>query len=430
MKRYHPTHPLRRRTLAACLGAAVTSGTGLLGLRADPPAPLDPGRLEKLEGENRELRQRLDGLEALAQKEGLLPSGQPAPKFVKSLSEITLTGFVQASYFYNSRRPEDRASDGYLWNTTANSFSLNKVKVTLASKPVERSGEKFDAAFRTSLIWGEDSPVLNTGSPKAGFEAVREAYVELNVPLGTGLDVKVGQLISLLNYESGDGGAANNNFSQGFQWFFTGNGPSAGAQLGYTLTDWLDVKVRVQNGMYAGPVDNNNAKTFMGSVGIKPDAKTWISLVGFGGDESATTSVSGGSVLAGRQWNEHWNTGLEFDFFNFAPPSGSSADLWSIGTWIAYDFTPKFGVAVRAEYLDDPDGGGLKGITLPGRPGSAIMSSDPNGDMASVALTLNWRPVSSIKVQPEIRYDHTSYTGGFDGHEDRIVFGAGVTYLF
>ena len=87
-------------------------------------------------------------------------------------------------------------------------------------------------------------------------------------------------------------------------------------------------------------------------------------------------------------------------------------------------------MAVRAEYLDDPDGGGLKGINLPGRPNSAIMSPDPNGNVSSIAFTLNIRPVANLKFQPEIRYDHTSYQGGFDGDEDRFVFGAGVTYLF
>lgn len=409
-----------------CLGStAVMAGASLCSLTA---VAQDATRMQKLEGENQELRKRLDALENVAKKEGILPSGQP--KTVSALSEITLNGFVQSSYFYNTREPADKASDGYLWNTTHNSFSINKVKLTLASKPVERSGDKWDAGFRASMIWGEDAPVVNTGSPRAGLEDLREAYAELNVPIGSGLNVKAGQLISLLNFESGDGGAANPNFSQGYQWFFTGNGPSAGVQVGYTFTDWLEVKARVQNGMYAGAVDNNEGKTGMGTIAIKPDAKTWINLIGFGGDESDTLSVKGGSLLAGRQFGDKLNTGLEFDYFNFDPEVGKSADLWSIGGWVWYDFTAKCGVALRAEYLDDQDGGGLKGIALPGRPGSAILSPDPNGDIASVALTLNFRPAPNIRIQPEIRYDHTSYKGGFDGSKDRFIIGAGVSYLF
>lgn len=388
----------------------------------------DATRLEKLEKENAELKQRLDSLEDVAKKEGILPSG--GPRLVKAMSEITLSGFVQSSYFFNSREPSDKASDGYLWNTTHNSFSINKVKLTLASKAVERSGDKWDAGFRTSLIFGEDASIVNTGGERQGLEALREAYVEANAPIGTGLNIKAGQLISLLNYESGDGGAANANFSQGYQWWYTGNGPSAGVQLGYTFTDWLDVKVRVQNGLYAGAIDGNNGKTVMGALGIKPDDKTWLSLVGFGGAESTTMDVAGGSLLGGRKLTDKISVGFEFDYFNFDTVGSPSVDLWSGGVWLGYDFNEKLGVAFRGEVLSDPDGGGIKGIGFPSRTNSAITSADPDGDLESLTLTLNYKPVSSIKIQPEIRYDRTSYTGGFDGHRDRVIFGAGVSYLF
>lgn len=415
-------NPVRSSKLSLCLGAATMA---VLGQSA---ALGQDARLEKLEKENLDLRKRLDAIETVAQKEGILQSGQ-APKFVSSMSEVTLTGFVQASYFYNTRTPQDGKSDGYLWNTTDNSFSLNKMKVTLASKPVERSGETWDAGFRTSLMFGEDAAVLNTGGERQGLEAVREAFVDLNVPVGTGLNIKAGQLISLLNYESGDGGAANANFSQGFQWFFTGNGPAAGVQAGYTFTDWFDMKARVQNGMYAGAVDNNDAKTVMVSLGFKPDDKTWVNVIGFGGDESATTTVRGGSLLAGRTFGSAITTGLEFDYFNFDSPT-SDADLWSIGGWFGYDFTPKVGIAVRGEYLSDPDGGGLLGIPFRGENSSRMLSPDPDGDIASVAFTLNLKPAPNIKIQPEVRFDTTTYKGAFDGEENRVVVGVGASYLF
>ncbi|MEY2410202.1 MAG: putative beta-barrel porin-2, OmpL-like, partial [Verrucomicrobiota bacterium] len=311
-------------TRTLCLGCALV-GSVSLGLAQDA------AKLDKLEKENAELRKRLDTLEAVAQKEGILPTGQePKPFAVKALSDITISGFVTASYFYDTTSPHDRRSNGYLWNTSHNSFSVNKVKLTLASTPVTRSGEKWDAAFRTSLIFGEDASLVNTGGETQGLEGLREAFVELNAPIGTGLNIKAGQLISLLNYESGDGGAANANFSQGYQWFFTGNGPSAGVQLGYTFTDWLDLKVRVQNGLYGGAIDGNNGKTVVGSLGIKPDSKTWINLIGFGGDGFPVShEVSGGSILAGRQWTKAFNTGLELDYFHFEPFAGDDADLWS-----------------------------------------------------------------------------------------------------
>ncbi len=381
------------------------------------------------------MRQRLDALEALAQKEGLLPKGTLPPKFASALSDITFSGFVTASYFHDSSEPpasSGHISPGYLWNRVNDSLTLNKVKLTLASRPVERSGDEFQVAFRTSLIFGQDAPIVNSGSKIIGFDVLREAYVEMNVPIGTGLNVRAGELISLLNYESGDGGAANNNFSQGFQWFFTGNGPAAGIQLGYSLTDWLDVKGRVQNGLYAGPVDNNSSKTFVGEIGIKPTDKLWFNLIGFGGREDAgfAQSLWGASVLGGWQATPRLSFGTELDYFSFHNPAGhvpsGDSPVWSGGLWTAYDFTPKVGLALRTEFLSDKDGVDMSG--------GALGFRNPSGtgqDITSGALTLNYKPVPRIKIQPEIRFDHTSWSGGFvPGKQNRVIFGAGASYLF
>lgn len=421
----------RRTPIVSPFAVGACVSTALLASGTSAMAQAETGntvRMERIEKENAELRARLDAFEAMAVKEGLKPSANP-PKFVKALSEMQISGFVTASYFFDTSTPADRRSNGYLWNTSENSFSINKVKLTLASRPVERSGDKWDAGYRASMIWGEDAAVVNTGGEVQGLEDLREAFVELNAPLGTGLNIKAGQLISLLNYESGDGGAANANFSQGYQWFYTGNGPSAGVQVGYTFTDWLDVKLRVQNGIYAGAIDNNSGKAYMASVGVKPAKDVWLSFIGFQSHESAGFSVAGASMLGGYQCGK-LGLGTELDYFIFDPSPANDAHFWSVGGWLTYDFTEKVGLAVRAEYLNDEDGFGIKGIALAGRAGSAILSGDSDGDLASLAVTLNYKPVPNVKIQPEIRYDHTSYKDGFDGVEDRFLIGAGVSYLF
>jgi hypothetical protein len=399
----------------------------LIAAGAAAPHALGQGNLAQ---ENEELKKRVEALENLMKKEGIMPSaGKPTP--VQALSEITISGFVQASYFYDTSKPtRDRASDGYLWNTTYNSFSINKVKLTLASKPVERSGDQWNAGFRTSMIWGEDASVVNTGGETQGLEDLREAYVEMNIPIGTGLNVKAGQLISLLNYESGDGGAANNNFSQGFQWFYTGNGPSTGVQLGYTFTDWLDAKVRIQNGMYAGAIDANDGKAIMGSIGIKPCEQAWINLIAFYSEEAATMDVGGASILAGGSITKQLGFGFEFDYFEFNNEFAPNATLWSVGGWLSYDFNDKVTLAFRGEYLSDEDGGGIRGIALPGRPGSAIVGPGADGDLSSLTLTLTLKPAPNVRIQPEVRYDNVSYEGGFDGRDNRLIVGAGISYLF
>jgi hypothetical protein len=424
--------PLNRKTKLKHTGVWLAVAIGSAGgLCAQTAAPASDDKIKQLENENQQMHQRLDALEMEVQKEGLAPSGKPAPKFVSAMSDITLSGFVTASYFHDTSDPPGGISPGYLWNRRNDSFSLNKVKLTIASPPAEQSGEKFDAGFKVSLIAGQDAPIVNSGSAITGFDLLREAYVDFNIPLGTGLNVKAGELISLLNYESGDGGAVNNNFSQGFQWFFTGNGPAAGVQLGYTLTDWLDVKFRVQNGLYSGPLDNNSSKTFMGALDFKPTDKLWFNLIPFGGREDAgfAQSLWGGSLLAGYQATKQLNFGTELDYFNFHNPAGhvpaGDSPVWSTGLWASYDFTKQVGLAVRTEFLSDKDGVDASGGAL-GFPNSPGLDQD----LESVALTLNYKPVPALKLQPEVRYDHSSRGNGFGTKADRVILGMGASYLF
>ena len=406
----------------ACLGIMVTGG-----LAAHAQSTVDADKVAALEKQNQSLQERLGTLEDLAKKEGLMPSGT-APKFASAVTDITVSGFVQASYFYNMRRPADGYSDAYLFNTKDNSFSLNKVKLTVASKPV--ATDKWDAGFRTSLLFGDDAPVLNSpGGANTSFNDLREGYVELNVPIGTGLNIKAGELISLLNWESGDGGAANPNFSQGNQWWFTGNGPSAGIQGTYNFTDKVGLTLRIDNGLFQGPVDNNQGKAFSGSLNLKPCKDLWVNLIGW--YESTTVaggSTSGASTIGGYQLTEKLGTGYEVDYFNFSTTHNAS-DLWSVGGWLTYDFTSKVGLALRADFVDNRDG--LLGPAV--RPGAGLpLSTDAHGSLGSVTLTFNYKPAPNIKIQPEIRYDYTSYSKGLEanGKKDRIIIGAGVSYLF
>jgi hypothetical protein len=383
-------------------------------------------RLSKLERENDELKKRFSALEQLAQQEGILSSdGTQKKRVVTALTQTELSGFVSASYFYDTSVPADNSPNGYLWNRRNNQFTLNKFKLTLASPAVERSGEKWDAGYKVSLIFGQDAPFVNTGFEYQSLESLREAYVEFNVPVGTGLDIRAGQLISLLNFESGDGGAVNPNFSQGNQWYFTGNGPSTGIQAGYDITEHVDVKVRIQNGMYTGAIENNGYKTMMGGLGIHPGPKTTVDLIGFGGRETSNSGLwlKGGSLIGTRKLNEKHNINFatEFDYFSNETFTGNN-DWWSIGGWLWGDASPKCTLAFRLDYLSDPEGAGTSGLL-----GFPVNNGQ---DLTSATFTITYKPTPGLRIQPEIRYDHTSLPGGFDGQTARFMVGAGIIYLF
>jgi hypothetical protein len=418
----------RFATAGACLGVIVG---GTLGAHCQTNNVSDSDKINQLAAQNQLLQQRLDSLEAEVQKEGLAPSGGPTKAVVSALDQITISGFAQASYFFNTQRPSSGQNDTYLWNTKDNSFSLNKFKLTIASAPV--ATDKWDAGFKASLMFGDDAPDLNSpgangiGGSNTSFNDLREAYVEINVPIGTGLDIKAGELISLLNWESGDGGAANPNFSQGYQWWYTGNGPSAGVQGTYNFTDKIGLTVRVDNGLYQGPVDNNQGKAFSGSINLKPTDKLWVNLIGWYDSQPDDNNTSGMSSIGGYQFTKAFGTGYEVDYFHYAAP-GNSTDLWSVGGWAWYNFTSKVGVAFRADYVSQ-DSGVLGPAVRPGAGLETAFAPD-GGSLGSLTTTLNLTPLPYIKIQPEIRYDYTSYSGGLNGKAYQLIVGCGVSYLF
>src|SRR5258707_644240 len=102
-------HKMNKRLRAAGVftGLALGSFTPILAQGAD-------ARVDKLEKDNQALQQRLDALESLAKKEGLVPSGAEN-KTLSFLSESKLSGFVTTSYFYDTSNPGHK-SPGYLWN--------------------------------------------------------------------------------------------------------------------------------------------------------------------------------------------------------------------------------------------------------------------------------------------------------------------------
>jgi hypothetical protein len=436
--RYNNKYQPRSLATLAAIGAALaTMFAGGSSLQAQTDT-------SKLEQENQDLRKRLDALEDLMKKEGLKPSGDDSAQPIKAMSSMMISGYVSASYFYDAANSKDNGPTGYLWNTKLNSFDVNEIKLTLASPAVDK--DKWDAAYRVSLLYGQDAPFLNSGSGITGFNSVREAYVELNVPVGTGLDIKAGELISLLNYESGDGGAANDNFSQGYQWWYTGNGPAAGVQAGYDFNDKIGFKLRLQNGMYTGPVDTGS-KTFMGGVYVKPDAKTSLAFLGFAGrqDFSPAWYLDGVSFIGTRKLTDtdNLNFATELDYWRYsyngnipgAGAPGKSSDFWSIGGWLTGDLTTKTTWALRADFIDDPTGfGTVYNSPNPSGPATAFPGTIETGghgqELSSVTLTLNWKPAPNIKIQPEIRWNHSTVSAALNGKSDQFIIGMGASYAF
>jgi len=59
-----------------------------------------------------------------------------------------------------------------------------------------------------------------------------------------------------------------------------------------------------------------------------------------------------------------------------------------------------------------------------------MYTSGAGQELNSVTLTLDYKPVPSLKIQPEIRWNHSSYSSALNGKRDQVIIGMGASYLF
>ncbi|MBI4023952.1 MAG: outer membrane beta-barrel protein [Verrucomicrobia bacterium] len=181
-------------------------------------------------------------------------------------SGIKISGFVDTSYVVNLGDTDnfgpiaggagDRAGGGAappnagrVFDSQFDSFNLNAVKLTIQK---DKDTSKFPAGFRLDTIFGEDARVIKGGSNIGGSTAddsefaIEQAYINLGVPIGNGIDVKFGKMVTLLGFEVLES-PANWQFSRS-DAFRLAPMTQTGATFGYQWNDMFTTTVGLING--------------------------------------------------------------------------------------------------------------------------------------------------------------------------------------
>ncbi|MCC7519313.1 MAG: outer membrane beta-barrel protein [Verrucomicrobiae bacterium] len=174
-------------------------------------------------------------------------------------SGIKISGYVDTSYTLNlSDRTESgpaagtsAQNTGRVFDNQYDSFNLNAFKLTIEKS---KDSSKFPAGFRVDTIIGHDAHIIKDNTP--GFTgtgeselALEQAYVNLGVPIGNGIDVKVGKMVTLLGYEAIES-PANWQFSRS-DAFRLSPQTQLGATFGYKWNDTVTTTIGVINGLDA-----------------------------------------------------------------------------------------------------------------------------------------------------------------------------------
>jgi putative OmpL-like beta-barrel porin-2 len=273
----------------------------------------------------------------------------PAPGFLQS---IEIYGLVDGYYgwAFNEVGPALRNFD-----INHNSFSLSYVEFAIA-KPVT---EQSRAGFRADFGAGDTADLVNLFEPGGTnyLKYVQQAYVSYLVPAGKGLTVDFGKFVTPAGaevIESKD----NYNYSRGLLFALAIPYYHMGARFGYAATDKVSFTGYIVNG-WNNVKDNNDAKTLIGSVTVKPTGKFTVIGNYIVGKEQGE-SADGGTrnlidVVASYAASDKLSVLGNFDY-GHDKVTGDGVDWSGVAVGVKYQATPTWAFSPRYELFTDSDG--------------------------------------------------------------------------
>lgn len=131
---------------------------------------------------------------------------EKASPVMTALSSTTISGYVDTSAQWNFGTGNANLPP-YKFNSPnkADGFNLDVIQLRI-DKPLDEAD--WAAGYRLDLWFGPDANALgttSTGLDTSDF-AIRQAYVAVRTPVGTGLDFKMGVFDSVIGYESVESG--------------------------------------------------------------------------------------------------------------------------------------------------------------------------------------------------------------------------------
>jgi len=349
-----------------------------------------------------------------------------------ALSSTTLGGYIDTSAIWkfgtgNANMP-GRVYDG---SDVQDGFNLNVVSLTL-EKPLDEG--QWSAGYRVQTLFGPGATkrgtgtLLGTGNPDpdiGGDVAFNEAVILVRVPVGNGIDFKMGQFGTFNGYEAYDT-YKNPNWSRSYG-FYIESSAHTGIAGTYQVCEGVTVMGGVGNvASFSNQVDarssNEKKKAYLAMVSLTAP-ESWGFLKGAtltagytGGVNNGVASpivanyYVGASIPTPLDW---LTVGVAWDYTDDIPtvavPTGDqNARAYALAGYVVAQATEKLKFAGRIDY----------GFGSDGAYGFTSTSADPRNELLSGTLTADYSLWKNVISRVELRWDHCLSTdepfGGTD----------------
>ena len=399
------------------------------------------------------------GVVSLASAARAEEAGSTATPVLTAVSSTTLSGYVDTSMQWapgNGVTTAAYTMGGF--GAKDDGFNLNVVDLKL-EKALEAETE-WASGYKAELWMGPNANLipnvmngLGTSSVGATIQdfAIKQAYVALRAPVGSGIDFKVGVFDTPIGYESLNS-PDDPNYTR--SWGCTIEPTEhTGVLASYRINDSISVSAGIANTtdqIINGRVGtaptwgSESMKTYMGAVALTaPDS--------FGFLKGATLygGVINGRPTGGTAPDKTWiyvgtaiptpveglAVGIAWDHVNIPNNTGISAqDTDAVAGYIDYKVTSKFTGHMRLDWIN-VGGDGLAGTGDIISGGTAF---SPGDQFLSTTFTLDYTLWKNVVSRGEFRWDHDlganggKHFGGYPagGQDNDVMLALNLIYKF
>lgn len=348
----------------------------------------------------------------------LWPDGDPNQSSYFSDWDLRVGGWLNAGFTINPDQPADHFNGPVSFSDRANEVQLNQLYLFL-ERAAAGTPDSWSWGGRLDFIFGSDAFYTRSmGDVSDHWDshllherlygiAFPQAYLDIVVPLGTGLRVKLGEFYTLVGSETV---MAPDNFfySRSYTMQFGEPFSHTGVLVNYALNDQFELAAGAVTGSpfagWDGSFEHHLENWgFVGGLNFtSTPANTSVSITGTHGSlsEASARDVNLYSMVAKQDLGERWHLTLQHDYgWVTADKERGAAEWYGVLGYLNLDISPQWSLGLRLEWFRDDDG---VRVGVPARYPS-------NGGHAAnyYAGTFggNWRPTAWLTVRPSIRYD-------------------------
>ena len=400
---------------------------------------------------------------------------------------IEIGGWINAGVTFNANNPTDGFNGPVTFADRAGEIQLNQFNVFI-QRPVVKEGTEWDFGGRFDVMFGTDAifaqaygiPAfdVNTGQPmeRSNWDlniccgnsrfynvALPQTYLEVYVPVGTGLTVKAGHFYSPTGYETVP---APDNFFYTRSYTFSNGEP-------FTHTGLVgNYNVNKNWSLMGGAITGSSTGGWDG--GMDKELSNWGALAGAtwtSNDKKSSVNLTGSYSDTSTRSNEPWgfyslvvqhkatqktllvlHQSLGFAGGVYTPEGNRNAEWYGIDLQLQHEMKSDLSVGIRGEWFSDKSG---FRVCSPVRVAQATNSVHISyaadfeatckpADYFDITLGMNWKPakqfqidsgpMQSLNIRTNLRYDRVDGFGlaylPFDHKKDQFLVSVDATIQF